>query len=192
MSTPIKLVPLECVHCQTALAANENEVAWLCAQCGQGTQLTGDGLAPVKVVWCAGRTGVTGIHWLPFWAFQGRVIMGRRETYSGHEQANPLWNAPVRFYIPAFSTTMDTVESLGAALTKAQPAFKPGQPSGVLSDCSLLPEDAATAAEFVVLTIEAERRDMLKKVEFRIEDRTALDLWLLPFVGEPSPTSLAI
>jgi hypothetical protein len=192
MSSPIRLLPLTCVHCQTPLSANEEEIAWMCPQCGQGTQLTPDGTGPLKIVWAASRPGQSNLRWLPFWTFLGQVNFTRRDTYGGHEKPNPLWSSPIRFYIPAFSTSVDTVEALGAALTKMQPAIKPGPAAGRFGDCTLLPEDAWAAAEFVVLTVEAERQDMLRTVEFAIDNRTVPELWLLPFTGEPSSSTVAV
>lgn len=192
MSAPAKLFALECVSCHYALTAGEQEVAWTCPQCGKGTQLTGDGLAAVTVNWCLARPGAPSARWLPFWVFSGRVVFGRRETFSGNEPPNTLWGAAVRFYIPAFSTSVDMLEALGAALTRKQPAFLAGPAAGQLADCSLLPEDAVTAAEFVVLTIEAERRDMLRRIEFQIHNKTAPELWVLPFAGEPALETLLI
>lgn len=191
MTSPIQLLQLKCIHCQTPLSANEEEVAWLCAQCGKGTQLTSSDLAPVKLVWVASRPNVTTARWHPFWVFVGKVNFTRRETYDGGEEPNPLWNSPARFYIPAFTTNIDLVESLGAALTKSQSNFKPATAVSPFNDCTLLPEDAWTAAEFVVLTIEAERKDMLRHVEFIIAERTTPELWLLPFSGEPALNTLA-
>ena len=39
MDRPIELVPLVCIQCSTAIPAGVEEVAWVCAQCGQGMYL---------------------------------------------------------------------------------------------------------------------------------------------------------
>jgi hypothetical protein len=43
----------------------------------------------------------------------------------------------------------------------------------------LLPAEARTVAEFIVLTIEAERKDKLKSIEVRL-NMGSPDLWVLP------------
>ena len=39
MDRPIELVPLVCIQCSAAIPAGIEEVAWACAQCGQGMAL---------------------------------------------------------------------------------------------------------------------------------------------------------
>ena len=179
----IELVLLKCLHCGTHVPAGEEEVAWVCAQCGQGMQLSSDSLASLTVNWAAARLGSAQIRWLPFWIFTGTVRFLRRENYGGRSDPDPLWSAPRRFYIPAFPTTLDQLETLGADLTRKQIALKAGPAIGALKDCTLFPDDARHAVEFVVLTIEAERKDKLKTVEFSL-NLSEPELWMLPFAGE--------
>lgn len=47
----------------------------------------------------------------------------------------------------------------------------------------LHPDDAWQAAEFVVLTIEADQKDKLRAVEFAL-DLGEPELWVLPFVEQ--------
>ncbi len=192
MTAPIELMPLKCVHCDTLLQAAEEEAAWACPQCGQGTQWATDGLAPLPIHWCASRPGPTPLHWLPFWVFTGSVNITQRRTFRGGNQPDPLWNAPRRFYIPAFTAPLEHIERLGAELIRTQPALTAGQASGKFNGCTLPPHEAFYAAEFVVINIEAERQDMLRSIEFTIENVSQPELWLLPFAGEPSLNTLAI
>ena len=184
MTTSIELVLLKCLRCSAHLPAGEEEVAWVCAQCGQGMQqLTEAGLAPLAVNWAAPRPGATDLRWLPFWVFTGTVTFMRRENYGGRSEPDKLWSGPRRFYIPAFPAPLQQMETLGADLTKQQIPLRPGPPMGALQNCTLFPADARLAAEFVVLTIEADRKDKLKGVEFRL-DLNEPEMWVLPFVGE--------
>lgn len=183
MTASVELVLLKCLRCGRPLPAAEEEVAWVCAQCGEGMQLTSTGLAPLAVNWAAPRPGATELRWLPFWVFTGTVTFSRRENYGGRSEPDRLWSGPRRFYIPAFPAPLQQLETLGADLTKQQISLRPGPPMGALQNCTLFPADARQAAEFVVLTIEADRKDKLKTVEFRL-DLNEPELWVLPFVGE--------
>ncbi len=184
MTTSIELILLKCLRCGRPLPAAEEEVAWVCAQCGEGMQLTSTGLAPLAVNWAAPPPGATDLRWLPFWVFTGTVSFFRRETYglikSNHDK---LWDGPRRFYVPAFPATLEQLEACGADLTRKQVALKAGPAVGELKNCTLFPADARQAAEFVVLTIEAEQRDKLKAVEFRL-DLNEPEMWVLPFVED--------
>ncbi|MEK7323719.1 MAG: hypothetical protein AAB217_00515 [Chloroflexota bacterium] len=188
----VELAPLKCVKCETMIQANEEEVAWTCPQCGQGNLLAPTGLAPLPVHWCVSRPGQTQLKWLPFWVFTAVVNVSSRQTYGGNDQPDKLWREPRRFYIPAFTASLEQMEKLGADLTKAQPALTTGLVAGSLADCTLPPEDAISAAEFVVITIEADRRDKLREIHFAINTQNDPELWLLPFNGEPSLQTLAI
>lgn len=179
MTTSLELVLLKCLHCGTHVPAGEEEVAWVCAQCSQGMQLSSEGLAPLTVNWAAPRPGAAQLRWLPFWVFTGTVTFLRRENYGGKSEPDKLWSGPRRFYVPAFPTSLDQLETLGADLTRKQITLKAGPAAGALKDCTLFPGDARQVVEFVVLTIEADRKDKLKTVEFRLE-LSEPELWVLP------------
>ena len=202
MTTAIELVPLKCVRCETLIQADEEEVAWICPQCGQGLQLTPAGLSALPV-FVAGAWGATDsknkpARWLPFWVFTAAVNITRRDSYGGIDPRPGLnWKEPRRFYIPAFTASLEQLQTLGAELTKEQPPLTPGQygrgdRAPTLADCTLPPDEALHVAEFVVLTIEAQRLDKLRQVQFTIENPTPPELWLLPFTGDPAPKTLAL
>lgn len=180
MSTSVELVLLKCPQCSTPVPAGEEEVAWVCRTCGQGLQLTPDGLAPLAVHWQARRAGQP--EWLPFWVLSGTANFAVRESYGGQAKQNPHWAAPRRFYVPAFPANLRDIETLGSQLTRAQVALEPGAAAGVLQNCTLLLEDARRAAEFIVLTIEADREDQVRNMTFTLNLGEA-ELWLLPFEG---------
>jgi hypothetical protein len=191
MSASVELVLLKCVRCGTPVPAEEDEVAWVCANCGQGQQLTADGLAPLAVEFAAPRAGARVARWLPFWVFAGSVTFQQRESYGGHSRPDDLWAAPRRLFVPAFNCDLSRLETLGAALTRRQvtPARGPAAP---LAGCTLLPGDAHAAAEFVVLTIEAERKDKLRAIAFSL-NLAAPELWVLPFAeGEPDVRNICV
>ena len=184
MPNTIDLVLLKCLKCGNRLEAEEEEIAWVCGQCGQGQQLTEAGLETLPVNWAAPRSGTapSSAQWRPFWVFSGGVSFRQRESYGRNNAPDALWNNTVRFFVPAYPASLETLEQLGAKLTREQPALRPGPPAGPLSGCTLLPEDARQAAEFIVLTIEADRKDKLKSVSFHLELGEP-ELWLLP-LGE--------
>ncbi len=190
-TTSVELSLLKCLRCGSLVPAQEDEVAWRCALCGQGLQLTEQGLEPLEVSWAAARPGQAQLRWLPFWIFTGTVQFSRRETYSGNRQPERLWNTPVRFYVPAFAANLQQMQGLGAALTRRQPPLQAGPVPGPLAGCTLLLRDARQAAEFIVLTIEAEQSDKLKQVDFALK-LEAPQLWMLPFAGEAQANTLAL
>jgi len=182
MTTSVELVALKCPRCATLIEAEEEEVAWACKQCGQGMLLTDSGLAPLTVNWAAARENAKDVEWRPFWVFSGRVSFSQRQSFGRQTEPDKLWDAPRRFCIPAYPASLQQIETLGADFTRRQTPLQAGRAAGALSDCVLFPGDARQAVEFVVLTIEANRKDKLRSVEFSL-DLGEPELWVLPFEG---------
>lgn len=180
---PVTLLPLVCLRCTAPVPANPGEVAWVCGTCGQGLLLNesaGPGdkpLRPLEVRFSTGvRPGQTG---RPFWVAQGQADISRRDTYKGNEQraASQFWAAPRPVFIPAWECALDEVLALGSALLKNPPALQPGSPCPFLPVVTA-PEDIHALAEFLVVALEAERRDALKYLGFTLRLGPP-ELWIL-------------
>ena len=183
MSGSIELVLLKCPQCSAPLPAEEDEIAWVCATCGAGWQLTEQGLAPQVVRWMATPPNARPESWRPIWVFAAQVVFQQRLNWQRAADPEPMWQRPVRFYVPAYACDLEHLEQLGGNLTRHQTIFPLGPAQGAIKGVNLLPEDAKAAAEFIVLTIEAERKDKLKQVSFTINAGPP-DLWLVPYQGD--------
>jgi len=179
MKTPA-LYPLQCLKCQTPLPAEPDEVAWLCPTCGQAILLDekqAAGLSLLDVYFAAGvQSGHKG-H--PFWVAQGVVSVGR-QTYSGDEnrQAQEFWRTPRTFFVPAYTCSLDELISLGMQLLR-QPVSMMSGPTTAFLPVTLSIEDVRPMAEFIIMGIEAERRDMIKSVAVQLNIDVPV-LWVLP------------
>lgn len=183
-SDPITLIPLLCIRCQAPVPANPGEVAWVCEQCNQGVLLDdtcgpqGPALRPLDVFFSTKvKPGMKG---RPFWVTRGQASIHRRETYKGNEsrEAGQFWSSPRLFFIPAWECGLEEILSTGAYLLKNPERMEPGGPCRFLPVTSP-PEDVQALAEFLVVTLEAERRDAMKEIGFSLK----LDppqLWVLP------------
>ena len=179
METPVELVPLNCIRCGIPIPAENDEVAWVCRQCERGQQLGDDGLIPLHVNYSLnvapdkkGR---------PFWVFDGQVTLDR-STYGSSskqdQQALHFWKQPRTFIVPAFSYTLGEFSSVGIKWLQTPPAMAPGlivdfEPITVAAD------DVSAWAEFLVIALEAERSDQVKKIEFDLKLGEP-KLWILP------------
>jgi hypothetical protein len=176
----INLIPLVCPRCNTSIPADVNEVAWVCAQCGQGLLLDEEkGLGLIEVNYAAGIPP-NGLG-KPYWVSDGQVTLSR-QSYSGGkretDEAGQFWSGPRRFFIPAFELSLENLLSDATNRLVTPPNLQPGpaarfQPV-ILSSRNILP-----TAEFIVMAIEAARKDKLKKVDFSLE-LSAPVLWILP------------
>ena len=180
MDQPIALAPLVCLHCNTPIPANSEEMAWVCAQCGQGMALDPQkGLTPIQVHYAEGiPPNAPG---KPFWVSEGRVTLERdvfRSSGKSAQEAVQFWSQPRRFVIPAYSTTLEDLLGQTVRCLLQPPVLKPGS-HAKFEPVTLSMEDIQQVAEFVVMAMEAGRKDMLKNIRFTLK-LTLPTLWILP------------
>src|SRR5512139_1614956 len=161
MTAPVELIPLRCLRCETPVHAQPEEVAWRCNQCGQGLLLDeSKGLVPLEINYEAGipPNGVGK----PFWVAQGQVTV-MRDTYSGDKStdAQRFWGDGRRFMLPAFAGTLESLVALSLQYLQ-QPLDLRSGPDARFEPVTLSPGDLTAAAEYLVMTIEAGRKDNLK------------------------------
>ncbi len=178
MGGAVELIPLVCPKCSTPVPAQPDESAWVCAQCGQAMQLDSEaGLQPLEVHYAAGIP--PNGQGKPYWVAEGRVTM-QRATYGGNQERESaqFWGQPRRFFIPAYNVSLQELLAQGMALLRQPPAPQPGPPAGFLP--VVLPAaDVRATAEFIIMAVEAERKDDLKEIRFELEIGAPI-LWVLP------------
>jgi len=180
VTQPIRLTPLVCIRCQTPILAQPNEVAWVCTQCGQGQILSNEASLKSLDIHYAANLPSNGPA-RPFWVAEGQVTLGERKTYSGNEakEAGSFWQAPRRFFIPAFALPLDQVIAVGTQLLRTPPDVTATQSAAPFAAVTILPQDVRPYAEFIVLGIEADRKDKLRSIQFDIRLGEP-QLWVLP------------
>lgn len=171
------LIPLQCPRCSGAIPAAPVEVAWVCATCGQGLQIAGGKLLPLEFHYASGIS-VQGKGY-PYWVASGRVSLDR-QTYEGNavNEAAKYWAAPRLFFIPAFQVTLEDTLRVGMNLLLRQPALIEGSAVPfwpVVQGAG----DVRALAEFLVMNVEAERKDKLRALRFTLELAEA-QMWVLP------------
>jgi hypothetical protein len=160
--------------------AQLDEVAWVCEQCGTGLLLDEeDGLHRLELNTASGiKPNAKG---RPFWVVRGSVTLDR-DTYGvlGKQtgKAQKFWSEPRLFFIPAYSCSIDELTKLGMHLLTNPPELKPGLAADFLP-VTLHKEDIRAYAEFIIMGIEAQRKDMVKEVAFTLQLEQAV-LWVLP------------
>ena len=181
----MKLLALRCPQCGQRLEPQHNEaVVMVCSQCFTAVTMHQTGLQPIDVHYAApSNDQVDG--WLPFWLFHGRVNIQRRESQGSSKgadkEAAQLWQRVQRLYAPAWSQPAAQARDLGRNLLQAQPLFQtiPRPDEALLTEAVIAPEDSLKLLDFIILTIEAERKDMLRDLKFQIEAGVPA-LWAIP------------
>jgi len=178
---PIDLIPLVCLKCGTSVPAEIDEVAWVCGQCGQGLVLDEEaGLAPLEVHYSAGIA--PNARGKPYWVAEGRVTIQQRWTYGSAgrqaDESTRFWAQSHRFFVPAYACTLEALLSTGMDLLLQPPDLQPG-PAARFEPAILPAEHVHATAEFIVMAVEAGRKDKLKSVDFALQ-LTTPGLWILP------------
>jgi hypothetical protein len=85
------------------------------------------------------------------------------------------------FYAPAWGATLAQAQSIGSQMTERQPELQfVDQPAAFqLVPAVVTPGDSRKLLEFVVLAIEARRKDWLKSLAFDLELNEP-ELWAIP------------
>jgi hypothetical protein len=179
MSTPVRLIPLQCPRCQTAVPAQPGEVAWVCASCGQALLLDETiGIQKVDVFFSAQiQANQSG---RPYWVALGKVSGLIRQTYRGNESKamDAFWEAGRLFYVPAWKLPVADMVNEGVKLLNKPVVMKPGG-AAAFYPVTVSPRDVRPLAEFIIMSVEAARKDALKELNFQIQLEPA-QLWILP------------
>lgn len=178
MDRPVELVPLLCLRCSYPIPAQVEEVGWVCTQCGQGNLLDeARGLIPLEIYYSAALAPQASGK--PYWTVDGRVLV-QRDTYKGSQlkESEKFWAQPRRFCIPAFQCTLDLLLTQGKQMLFQPPILQPGSPAPFLP--VVLPfQDVRASVEFLIMAVEAERKDMLRNLSFEVDLQPPV-LWVLP------------
>ncbi len=179
----MKLLALRCPQCDAWLQPQQLDVVLPCPACKTAVYLQENGLSSLPVTYAAPQNDSTSA-WLPFWRFYGHVHLERRDTQGGgggKREAAQLWSEPRHFFVPAWELPIRRAREMGSRLVSRQPTFLPFTPPEppLFQPATLTPTDAQKLLELIILTIEAQRSDWLKDLQFRLE-LGAPEFWLLP------------
>ena len=183
MTPPVELIPLFCTRCQMPIPAQPEEVAWVCTQCGQGLLLSEEKGAVPLVINLSADVSPSG-KGRPFWVVSGQAALQRRIFGGGDQsqQAQEYWRSPHQFFVPAFNLPLDQMVEWGMRLLQQPPVLKAAQPGGAFPSflpVTLMPGDIQPMVEFIVMGVEAARKDKIKEVQLSLKLEPP-ELWVLP------------
>lgn len=156
-------------------------MAWVCAQCGQGLLLDErEGLENLEIHYGSGIS--PGEKGKPYWVVEGRVKL-EREAQEGwfdrsEQHAQRLWGEKRKFFIPAFNTSLDDLLEISSFMFSQPPDLLDG-PTADSEAVILSPQDLASVVEFIILSVEAGRKDDIKSIDVTVELDVPV-LWVLP------------
>lgn len=164
----VRLIPLDCPACGSAMTGGTGDSVFLCTHCGGGAVLESERLVPVAATALLPAPGRRAERWLPGWMLEtGATIAGRITSDS---RMSPPVTVRRRFVVPAFPLPLADLTRLSRALTAVADAV--GEvPHEPLPGGRLGLEDALTLVRHLVIGEEAARPDMLASVEVTLTPR---------------------
>lgn len=182
----MKLIALKCPNCGQPLTPEHDDVVVACVHCHTPVAISVNGPSKMSLTYALPDRGkVATSQWVPFWVFEGQVNILRRDTQGGSGSARKdserLWAARRSLYVPAWDLSLHMAQEVGSRLIQEQPSFQfvDRPEESRLSSATVTPSEARKLLEFIVLAIEARRRDWLKSLEFDL-DIGQPSLWALP------------
>lgn len=180
MSKVVELFPSNCIQCAMPIAAAVNEVAWLCPTCGTSMELTEAGeLIPCDILFSSNLP--PGGKGRPFWVAEGTVEIFR-QSYNligkSDGEAMQFWSQPQRFFIPAYECDLEEMLAIGIRWLTNPPPLVEGPKTNFLPITHSV-ADVQAFAEFLILAVEAARKDKVKEIRYKLELQPPI-LWILP------------
>jgi hypothetical protein len=181
-----KLEAIHCKNCGSGLVVELNDYVTYCSSCGSGFELTDFGLIPIEVNFAAPVLPAEGdIIYKPFWLVKTHIEILNREAsggfisniFGGSGQAT---SGDITFYIPAFYCSLDAMKHLAQNFTVKNPVASPQKFNSKITGFAYGKEDAKKLSEFILISIEAEKKDTMKNFEYRI-DYNAFEVLGIPF-----------
>jgi len=176
----LRLVPLDCPACGSAMSAAPEDEVFLCSHCGSGAVLDETGLQTAEATALLPAPGRRAASWRPGWFLDVDVTVAGRTTADG--RSTPGWTQRRSYVLPAFDLPLADLVRLGRALS--QVAGATGEvPRSPLPGGRLSLTDALTLVHHLVVAEEASKPDMLASLEVSVVE-AGHRLVALPFEGQ--------
>jgi len=181
-----KLEAIHCKNCGSGLVVELNDNVTYCSSCGSGFEITEDGLIPVEVNFAAPALRAEGdMIYKPFWLVRTHIDILSRQAEGGFISnifggSGTTTSGEITFYIPAFYCKLDVMKNLAQTFTMKNPVASPQKYNAKMTGFAYGKNDAKKLSEFIFISIEAEKKDTIKTLEYNI-DFKAFEVLGIPF-----------
>lgn len=169
-----KLIAIKCKSCDSGLTVEINDNVVYCSSCGNGYEIVNGELIPIEITFAKPlQQGQGEIVYKPFWLVNSFVKIMSRDSSGGWISnlfgGSNKTEGDVLFYVPAFWMNIDSVKNIGSALTTKNPVTAPEKYKVQMCGFHFTKEDAKKIAEFIFLSIEAEKSDTIKNINYTLD-----------------------
>ena len=174
MSLEYKLRALTCGKCGSGLVVEVNDNITYCTSCGSGFEIEDGDLKPIEINFAAAAIRGDGeMVYKPFWFIKAHIEVHERKAAGNFLKnmfggSNENASGELAFYIPAFYCSLDSMKNLATQFTVRNPVASPQKYNTKLVGFAYGKEDAKKLAEFILISLEAEKSDTMKSFKYTI------------------------
>ena len=181
-----KLEAVKCRSCGSGLVIEVNDNIVYCSSCGSGFEIVEGELTPIEINFAAAALRSEGeMIYKPFWLLKIKVDILERKAKGEFLKnlfggSGELTSGEVSFYIPAFYCHLDTMKNLATEFTLQHPVASPQKYNVKLVGFAYGKEDAKKLAEFILISLEAEKGDTIKSFKYEMK-YDSMEILGIPF-----------
>jgi hypothetical protein len=185
-----KLIAVKCKSCDSGLTVEMNDNIVYCASCGNGWEIVNDELVPIEIGFAKPLVQGQGeLVYKGFWLVDAYVRIHSRDSSGGWISSlfggSNKTEGDVKFYVPAFWMPIESAKQIGVTFTTKNAVPSPEKYNVKLTGFSYTKEDAKKIAEFIFLSIEAEKNDTVRNINYTIDVKSYKVLGV-PFYKQPN------
>lgn len=181
-----KLVAVKCKSCDSGLTVEVNDSVVYCGSCGNGWEIVKDELQPLEINFAKPLIQGQGeVVYRPFWLVKTYLKINSRDASGGWTSTlfggnTKATEGEVTFYVPAFWMTIESVKNIGGTFTVKNPVASPQKYNVKMTGFNYNKADAKKIAEFIFLSIEAEKSDTMRNIDYDM-DVKSIEILGIPF-----------
>jgi hypothetical protein len=181
----IVIEAVNCKNCGSGLVVEVNDNLVYCSSCGSGFEIIDGKFEPIEINFAAASIRSEGeMVYKPFWLIDANVNILERKSSGGFLKnifgGNEASSGNIKFYIPAFYTSLDSMKNISTQFTIKNPVASPQKYNVKLTGFAYGKEDAKKFAEFILISLEAEKSDTMKKFRYELKFN-AFEILGIPF-----------
>lgn len=185
-----KLIAVKCKSCDSGLTVEMNDNIVYCASCGNGWEIINEDLHPIEIGFAKPLVQGQGeLVYKGFWLVDAYVRIHSRDSSGGWISnlfgGQNKTEGDVKFYVPAFWMPIESAKQIGVTFTTKNAVPSPEKYNVKLTGFNYTKEDAKKIAEFIFLSIEAEKNDTIRNINYTIEVKNFKVLGV-PFYKQPN------
>lgn len=183
------LEAVKCKKCDSGLVVEVNDNIVYCSSCGSGFEITEGEFLPIEINFAAAAIRGEGeMIYKPFWLIKAHIQVFERKAsgnflkklFGGSADTD---SGDVKFYIPAFYCSLESMKDLATEFTMKHPVASPQKYNTKLVGFAYGKEDAKKLAEFILISLEAEKSDVMKNFSYKIEFNS-MEILGIPFYSQ--------